>query len=165
MIMAKMRKYEIQTSILTMLGMMRWNLVTTEKVQNAAEGKLKNDIDWKNYEGSINDDLEKFLIKIKNQRVKKEETAASFFTPKLTNEQLKLVQIRDEDHLKTYGDHSLHGFNPDVAIKEMKRSDSKSKYVHTNCRRSTYLLTLEQSRSKPSADNSKSQNSSCCNIS
>ena len=36
-----MRKYEIQSSILTMLKMARWKLVTQEKVKKAAEGKLK----------------------------------------------------------------------------------------------------------------------------
>ena len=40
-ILEKMRKYEIQSSILTMLKMARWKLVTQEKVKKAAEGKLK----------------------------------------------------------------------------------------------------------------------------
>ena len=33
------------------------------------------------------------------------ETIWSFFTPKLTSEELKLVQERNEEHLKTYHDH------------------------------------------------------------
>ena len=46
MILTKMRKYGIQSSILTILNMGRLNLVTKEKVKKAAEGKLKNDPDW-----------------------------------------------------------------------------------------------------------------------
>ena len=52
-ILTKMRKYDIQSSILTMLYMRRWKLVTKEKVKKAAEGKLKNDIDWRSYAGSF----------------------------------------------------------------------------------------------------------------
>ena len=33
------------------------------------------------------------------------ETIWSFFTPKLTSEEMKLVQERNEEHLKTYHDH------------------------------------------------------------
>ena len=45
-VLSKMKKYGIQSSILTMLLMVRYNLVTKEKVKQAAEGKLKNDPDW-----------------------------------------------------------------------------------------------------------------------
>ena len=34
--------------------------------------------------------------------------------------------------------------NPDVDPEEMKKSDSKSKYVHGKCNRWTYTLTLEK---------------------
>ena len=66
MILAKMRKYGIQSSILTMLYMVRQGLITKEKVKKAYKGELKNDEDWEDYEGSINDDLEKFFINLQN---------------------------------------------------------------------------------------------------
>ena len=53
-ILTTMRKYGIQSSILTKLWMDRRQLVTKEKVKKAAEGKLKNDEFWGKYEGSIN---------------------------------------------------------------------------------------------------------------
>ena len=87
-ILTKMRKYGIQSSILTMLWMERSNLVTKEKVKKAYKGELKNDEDWHWYEGSINDDLERFLINLQNQKEVKEEVVWSFFTPKLTNEEM-----------------------------------------------------------------------------
>ena len=138
----KMRKYGIKSSILTMLYMARLNLVTQEKVKKAAEGKLKNERYWKHYKGSINDDLESFLISLRNKNEIKPEIVLSFFLPKLTNEELNLVQGGNEEHLNTYEYHSA-GRNPDVDIEEMTKSDSKSKYVHTDCLRGTILLTLE----------------------
>ena len=125
-----------------MLDMDRWKLVTQEKVKKAAEGKLKNDPDWAIFEASINDDLERFFNNLQNQKEVKYEDVFSFFTPKLTKEELKLVQEENEEHLKTYADYFM-GRNPDVDIEEMKKSDSKSKYVHGKCWRVTMPLTLE----------------------
>ena len=146
-ILTKMRKYGIQSSILTMLRMWRYNLVTKEKVKKAYKGELKNDEDWKDYEGSINDDLERFLINLQNPKEVKKELVNSFFTPKLTNEELKFVQERNQEHLRTYAVHYIDidyiDRNPDVDVEEMKKSDSKSKYVHGICVRFTIALTLE----------------------
>ena len=61
---------------------------------------------------------------------------------KLTNEELKLVQQRNKEDSQTYG-YYFAGLNPDVDVEEMKKSDSKSKYLHGKCRRVTIALTLE----------------------
>ena len=122
--------------------MWRRNLVTKEKVKKAYKGELRNDEDWKDYEGSFNDDLERFLFNLQNQNEIKVEGVRSFFTPKLTNEELKLVQEGNEEHLNTYSAHYF-GRNPDVDVEEMNKSDSKSKYVHGRCWRYTIPLTLE----------------------
>ena len=118
--------------------MSRWNLVTKEKVKKAAEGKLKTDSDWKDYEGSINDDLERFLTNLQNQKRMLDENVYSYFTPNLTNEEWKLVQEGNKEHLNTY-----RLSYPDVDVEEMKKSDSKSKYVHGRGWRMTIPLTLE----------------------
>ena len=119
-----------------MLNMKRWKLVTKEKVTKAYKGELKNEPGWP--EGSINDDLERFFINLQNQKEVKYESVGSFFTPKLTNEELKLVQAGNKEHLETYWFR-----NPDVDLEEMKMSDSKSKYVHVDCWRLTFPLSLE----------------------
>ena len=137
-----MTKYGIQSSILTMLYMGRLYLVTKEKVKKATEGKLKNEEDWKDYEESINDDLERFFINLQNQKEVKYEGVESLFTPKLTNEELELIEEGNKEHLKTYW-YYLDGKNPDVDDEEMKKSDSKSKYVHGRCWRRTIPLRLE----------------------
>ena len=127
--------------------MARYNLITEEKTKKAYKGELKNDPDWKYYEGSINDDLEKLLINLQNQKEVKDENVKSFFTPKLTNEELKLVQDRNAEHLKTYWYH-FYGLNPDVDVVEMNESDSKSKFVHGACYRQTIPLKLQNKKSR-----------------
>ena len=51
--------------------------------------------------------------------------------------ELKLVEVKDRKHMQTY----LEYFKADVDIKEMKRSDSKDKYIHGRCVRKTFILT------------------------
>ena len=82
------------------------------------------------------------MINLQNQKEIREERVSSFFAPKLTNEELKLVQEGNEEHLETYYHHVI-GKNPDVDVEEMNKSDSNSKYVHAVCQRFTMLLTLE----------------------
>ena len=97
---------------------------------------------------SINDDLVNFFIKLENNEIE-DEWVNTIFTPKLTEEELKLVEERNEQHLSTYEDH-FHGINPDVNLEEMKKSDSASKYVHGCCIRDTFYLTLESNQIRPS---------------
>ena len=130
---------------MTFSFVIRLNLVTKEKAKKAYKGELKNDPDWKYYEGSINDDLERFFINLQNQEEVKYENVWSFFTPKLTKEELKLVQDRNEEHLKTYA-FSFDGLNPDVDVVEMNESDSKSKYVQGRCWRWTIPLKLQKKK-------------------
>ena len=83
---------------------------------------------------------------------RKAESAA-----KLANEELKLVQEGNEEHLNTYLDY-FFGRNPDVDVEEMKKSDSKSKYVHVNCVRWTIHLSLR------TIETEKTQDIRCCII-
>ena len=139
----KMSKYGIQSSILTMLHFIRWNLITKEKAKSASKGKLKNEKSWKNEELSVNDDFETILTNLQNAEEIEEEVVHSFLTPKLTNEELKLVERENQEHLNTYFYHCA-GRNPDVSAEEMKKTDSKSKYVHVGCGRVTFHLNLDQ---------------------
>ena len=132
-----------------MMNMLRSNLITKEKVKKAAEGKLKNENIWKYYDGSINDDFERFLINLQNQKEVEYEKVESFFTPKLTDEEMKLVQERKEEHLSTYFYCVINRLNPDVDVEEMKQSDSKSKYVQVNCHRTTIPLKPLKLEMKP----------------
>ena len=139
-LLTKMKSYGIQSAVFTRVFMSRLNLVTKETVKKAYKGAMQNDKNWKYYQGSINDDLETFIINMQDQKSIKEEMAGSFFTPKLTEEEMKLVEVRNEEHLRTYSAHSVFQLNPDVDVDEMKRSNSRSKFVHARCIRMTELL-------------------------
>ena len=136
----KMVQYGIQSSInlLTTLRMTREYLITKEKSKQAANGKLKNDQHWMDLKGSINDDLDAFVNNLLNLKQKDEEVR-SFFTAKLTKEELKLVEEKNPEHMASYT-WKLHA---DIGIEEMKKSDSKDKYLRSFCHRRTTCLTLE----------------------
>ena len=140
MFLTKMKSYEIQTALLTQLAMWRCNLVTKETVKKAYKGTMKNHENWEYYEGSINDDLETFFINLQDQKSIKSEMVLSFFTPELTGEGMKLMEERNEEHVRSYLFHSEFQKNPDVDVDEMKRSNSKSKFVHWRCYRKTEPL-------------------------
>ena len=142
-LLKKMRECGIQSAMFTMLHMHRWKLVTKEKAKKAYEGKLKNEEEWEDYEQSIGDDLETFFKNLQSQKEIENEFVESFFLPKLTEDELKLVEQRNEQHLSTYLEH-YDGLNPDVDPEEMKKSESRSKYVHGRCIRSTMNLTIEK---------------------
>ena len=138
-LLRKMREYGIPSSILTTLMMTRINLITKEKSKEAAEEKLKNDPLWKDYKGSINDDLDSFVNNLQNSEIIDNEYVLSFFTTKLTKKELKLVEQKNNEHMMTY----FFNFDADVSVEEMKKSDSKDKYVHSHCRRRTVFISLE----------------------
>ena len=146
-LLEKMRKYRIQSALLTVLNMYRWKVVTKEKVKQAYEGKLKNDEEWNDYQQSIGDDLDTFFTNLQSQKEIKNEVVGRFFLPKLTEDELKLVEQRNEQHLSTYSEHYFQ-LNPDVDPEEMKKSDSRSKYVVGRCKRKTWHLTIESNARK-----------------
>ena len=136
MIVIKMRKYGIQSSILSYLSTHRENLITREKCKLAYQGKLKNVQGWKDYEGSINDDLETFFANHKISNGIKQEIVRSFFTPKLTPDELKLVEEKNKQYMYTF----IYGFDADIDSEEMKKTQSKNKFVHAKCTRRTICL-------------------------
>ena len=104
LILSRMKENGLQSTILTGLDMWRKNLITKEKSKEAYKGKLKNESGWRLYEGSINDDLESLfnnLLEISSLAEIKKEEVNSFFLPKLTAEELELVEKKDAEHMMT----------------------------------------------------------------
>ena len=157
-ILKKMREYGIQSFILTTIYMYRERLITKEKAKKAAEGKLKNAPLWRLYKGSINDDLDSFINNLQNSNEVKDEDVRSFFLPKLTKEKLQLVEEKNKEHMMTY----WFNVNADVGVEEMKKSDSKDKYLRSECQRITAYLSLESKHtsSEDSSTHDFSENSS-----
>ena len=121
-----------------MLEMRRQKLVTKEKMKKAYQRKLNDDKHLKFFEESINDDLENFFDNLQDRKNIKIESIPSFFTPKLTEEELKLVEEQNDHYLSSFLLHFARQ-NPDVDVEEMKKSDSTSKYIYTS---NHYLLKI-----------------------
>ena len=92
---------------------------------------------------SVHDDLDSFFEKLQNGWWEEEEVR-TYFIPKLTEEEEKLVEEKDKDHLMSYMNHAFHGIDPDVSKKEMDESESKSKFVRGRCWRGTFILKIKQ---------------------
>ena len=120
------------------------------------------------------DDLESFFEKIVAGKYSdKFEETKTYFLPSLTEEEMKLVEIKDENHLSTYSKymHESGSYynevlitekrgNPDVDEIEMKLSDSKHKYVNCFCERKTLLFdrnarTIDLPQSSKTTESSK----------
>ena len=139
-VLAMLKKYKIPSLIFTCLSMRRKNLITKEELEQAYTGSLKSVEGWKYEKLSINDDLESFVTDlIQNQDLSESQISNSFFTPKLSQEELDLIEQGNIDYLSSFHDFD-EGFDPDVDPEKMLKSDSKNKYLHNNCLRKTVLL-------------------------
>ena len=119
-----MDKYKIEKAMLTTIDMLRAKLITKEKTQHYCKGEefmLRE---------SVNDDLESLFEDI---QLGKEPTEVkwSYFLPKLTKEQLKLVERKDYNFMQTF----LYTMDADVDKAEMEASESDSKFVLGRCHR------------------------------
>ncbi len=116
-----MKKYQIKSVMLTSIGVMRVQLITNEKMVNYCNGKEEA-------KNSINDDLESFFenIRLGKQPVK---YARTYFLPKLTEEELELVDKKDLTYFASFIAARPSFDRIDVVEAEMKASESNSKFV------------------------------------
>ena len=116
--------------MVSFMNMYRRKLITKEKMENYCKGK-------ENKKGSINDDLESFYQDIR-LGTEPDDMAFTYYLPKLTKEELKLVGRKDPIYLETFG-----LTDPDVDEIEMRMSESKSKFVEAVCVRRTLNCVLK----------------------
>ena len=110
-------KYNLKMALGTMIFIRRDRLITKECMENHCKGKEQ-------IKESINDHLES-LLQYLQQGDTPDKLDLIYFLPKLTKEELKLVQQKDSNYLKTFMSPT-----PDVNEAEMKASESKSKFVY-----------------------------------
>ena len=85
------------------------------------------------YFGSVNDDIETIFMNLQNGEKIENKEVCSFLLPKLSEEESKLVEKRDEKYMETYLYHYRFENAVDVDGQEMKRSESQDKYVKFHC--------------------------------
>ena len=122
-----MKKHKIKSVMVTRISLYRVNLLTKEKMESYCKGEEEE-------KDSVNDDLESLF---ENIRLGKEpnELVRTYFLPKLTEEELELVERRDTSYLQTFWED-----DPDVDETEMMLSESDSKYVRGEFRRRTLVI-------------------------
>ena len=101
-----MAKQKLNTASLTVLDMWRSHLLTKEKMKNYYRRKFYNhnpsfkwDSETRVWKKSVHEDLDCFLKNIRLGRLQ-ENRLVTHFLPKLTEIELRLVEIKDHEHLK-----------------------------------------------------------------
>ena len=136
-----MAKYNIQSAQFIALHGWRKVLVTKEFMADLYNGKFIEE--GKGAEYSTNDDLESVFERLQSGEKIYREGELTFFMPKLTKKELQLVESKDHDHFMTYNEFYSTGSNPDVTKEEMAESESRSKFVFSQCGRVIFFLELD----------------------
>ena len=134
-IRAGMKKHNIKEVMMTKLRMERRNLITKENMKSFCEGK-------KLRKESVNEDLESLFEKIRLGKQPEFEDVQTYFLPRLTEEELELVEQKDPNYLGTFV-WTTQNHNPDVDKTSMKLSESDSKFVQGFCWRLTFKVEIE----------------------
>ena len=124
--------------MVTNIYLEREKIITKEKMESFCKGE-------EYFTDSVNDDLESFF---QNLRLGKEpdEDVQTYFLPKLTEEELKLVEKSDTSYFKTFYEGAW-GRNPDVDETEKMLFESDSKYVYGWCDRRTFVIENSSKKS------------------
>ena len=137
----EMTKYQLNRVYVTMINMERHFLITKEKME---EFYLRK----KYAKSSVTEDIESLchktyvshnLCEICRQHVIEENKnfrVHTFFLPKLTKNELKLVKNKDFNYFQKFVDY----LRVDVDKDKMMRSESDSKFVLGLCERRTFIL-------------------------
>ena len=123
--------------------MARRELITKEAMEKHCKAEILSVV-----EDSVTDDLESLF---EDLRLGKEpnKIAATYFLPKLTKEEMKLVERKETNYLQTFWSQY-----PDVPEAEMMLSESDSKFVYGTGWRTTFTIK----------NKSLQNNSNCCNL-
>ena len=131
-----MEKHNIKEVMMTKLRMEKRNLIPKVNLESFCEGK-------KLRKKSVNEDLESLFEKIRLGKQPEFEEVRTYFLPKLTEEELELVEQKDPNYLGTFL-WGIWNHNPDVDKSSMKLSESDSKFVRGFCWRTTFKVEIEK---------------------
>ena len=145
-ILEEMKKYKIKFVMVTSINLRRWELISKEVMESYCKGE-------KPQKDSVNDDLESLFGTIRLGE-KLDEKVRSYFLPKLTEEELDLVERRDPSYFQTF------------QSSEMMLSETDSKYnlyVKGISRRKTFVIenSSENSYENSSENQSLLENCNC----
>ena len=162
-----MKKHKLTSVMVTKIYINKIELISKEETDNYYKGR--------EYEkDSVSDDIESLL---KDLRLRKEpdEEVGIHFLPKLTEEEMELVERKDTSYLQTFYNWKLRHISPDVTgfqppcyrpLKEAKTklSESDSKFVQGIGRRRTFTIKSSEVSSEKSSENSVKNSSGSANV-
>ena len=124
--------------MITFLRRRRMQCKTQEDFEAAYNSQYGIDKD----KDSIADNLDNFIMDLKNNKycfenagLDSEDSNDCFHFAKLTSKEEQEIQNPNSDFVDTFWKR-----NPDVPKTEMAKSDSKHKYVRSECKRVTYII-------------------------
>ena len=135
LVFEQLKKHSIKSAMITVLLMYKNYLMSKEKMEEFFDPERYTGEDMWYPRDSINDNLENFVDQI-CQKTEREHSTETFFVSKLTKEEMKLFESKDEEHMETY----FRGSRADVSAREMQLSESKSKYVNAHCSRTSLMV-------------------------
>ena len=111
LILQGIKQHKLKSAMVTNIVMRRWRLITHEKMDSYYKGKQPET-------DSVDDDIESFFGDL---RLGKEpnDRAVTYFLPKLTENELELVERNDPCYLRTF---MVSGRTVGVEKAEMKLS-------------------------------------------
>ena len=121
-----MKRYNVQIVMVTKIAIWRDRLITKQKMENVCQGSERGIL-------SVNDDLETLFENIQFGE-EPDEKVHFYFLPKLTEDELQLVERKDENFMQTF--NLFEG-----ALDDMGASESDSKYVYGFGYRKTFTIT------------------------
>ena len=163
-----MEKYKIKSVMVTIISLERWKLITKEAMEDYCKGEEAEKV-------SVNDDLESFFEDLRLGKEPPHQSVFTYFLPKLTEEEMELVERKDTSYLQTFYNWKLRHISPDVTgfqppcyrpLKEAKTklSESDSKFVQGIGRRRTFTIKSSEVSSEKSSENSVKNSSGSANV-
>ena len=130
-----MKLHRVNSVMVTSINIWRQKLITKENMENYFNGKDGE-------ANSVNDDLESFFQDLRLGRRPNDDVITHYIT-KLTEEEMKLVEMRDQNYFDTIYRYLLKD-DLEKTIStfeaEMKMSESKSQFVDGYCSRETFTI-------------------------
>ena len=127
---------------MTSIYIRRSKIITKEEMENLYTGYNL----FEHATDSVNDDLESLFENLRLGKEPDDQWVYTYFLPKLTEEEMELVEQKDTNYLQTF-----NVLNPDVPEAEMLVSESDSKFLNGVGQRRTFTI---ENPSENCSDNS-----------
>ena len=151
-----MTKYSINSAMVSVLSSVRSYIITKKEMENHCNGKFED-------KNSFHDDLECFFSRLCLGE-ERNETARTYFFPKLSEKETKLFEANDTDFMRSLSnprrvysslfDRSAaelaHSNRPKIEDDKSfsEKLESKTKYIRGICFRQTFLIRNEEDYDK-----------------